>query len=204
MENNMEYLYSGVEKYTNENFAQRQGLMQELANGQAPKTLMLTCSDSRIAVGEMTNTAPGEVFVIRNAGNVIEAYNEENPSNEALTLEYGVSALGVKEIVVCGHVSCGAMAGVQDLDGLDALPLVKKGLTRVSKQFTEQEVKTCSGPELIELNVEKQLLNLNTYPFIKEKVQDGSLEVWGWVYDFVNGNIKTKVSLKDILNKKVQ
>lgn len=194
----MEYLFQGVEKYKNETFDNRKGLMSTLATGQAPKTLLLTCSDSRISANEFTSTNPGEVFTIRNAGNVIAAYNPKEPTNEALTLEYGVEALGIKEIVVCGHSKCGAMDGIKNLETLDALPLVKKGLEKISKQFTFSHLKEISLEELIFENVKKQLENIYSYPFVKEKVDNGDLVLWGWVYDFVSGEVIEKVNFKNL------
>jgi carbonic anhydrase len=195
----MNFLYKGNQSYQSDDFQMRKELMERLGNGQTPHTLLLTCSDSRIAVNEFTKTAPGDVFVIRNAGNVIENYNPENPSNEALTLEYGVQALGVKEVVICGHTGCGAMDGIKNLDKLDGLPLVKCGLERISKQFQNDEIKELSLDQLIYENVKKQLLHLYSYPFIKQKVDAKKLNVFGWVYNFVNGTIEKKISLDELL-----
>lgn len=194
----MEYLFQGAENYKEKTYNHREELMNSLASGQAPKTLLLTCSDSRISANEFTSTNPGEVFTIRNAGNVIATYNEENPTNEALTLEYGVQALGVKEVVVCGHSKCGAMDGIKNLEKLDALPLVKKGLEAISKQFTFTQLKEIPLELLIFENVKKQLENIYSYPFVKEKVDSGELQLWGWVYDFVSGDIIEKVNFNDL------
>lgn len=195
----MPIIETNFQKYQKEVYPTKQKLMEELKGGQSPHTLLLTCSDSRISVTDLCQCEPGEVFVIRNAGNVIESYNPEAPSNEALTLEYGVNALGVKEVIVCGHASCGAMGGVKDLNSLDALPLVKLGLTRVAKQFTENDIKDLEVADLIKLNVQKQLMNLHSYPFIKEKLASGDLEVFGYVYDFGNGELSEKISLRDMV-----
>lgn len=195
----MSILENQFKKYQSEVFPIQKDLLEELKTGQKPHTLLLTCSDSRISVADFCQAQPGDVFVIRNAGNVIEEYNSQNPSNEALTLEFGVRALGVKEVVLCGHTNCGAMGGVKDLNALDALPLVKTGLTRVSKQFTADEIKNLEVADLIKLNVRKQLMNLFSYPFIKEKLTSGELEVYGYVYDFGNGELTEKVSLKEMI-----
>jgi carbonic anhydrase len=195
----MEYLYEGFKKYQSNSFENNKNLLKELAGGQAPKTLLLTCSDSRISVNDFTETKPGEVFVVRNAGNVIANYDVESPTNEALTLEYGVQALGVKEIIVCGHAYCGAVTGIKNLGTLDAVPLVQKGLTRISKQFSVDELKNFDVPDLIISNVKKQLNHLYSYPFVKEKFDQGELQVWGWVYDFENGELSSKFSLAELL-----
>lgn len=195
----MSIIETSFKKYQTEVFPNKKELMEGLKGGQSPHTLLLTCSDSRISVADLCQAEPGDVFVIRNAGNIIENYNPENPSNEALTLEYGVSALGVKEVIVCGHSSCGAMGGVKDLSALDALPLVKLGLTRVSRQFTPDEITNLEVADLIKLNVKKQLMNLYSFPFVKEKLASGELEVYGYVYDFGNGELTEKISLREMV-----
>lgn len=195
----METIFNGFNEFKKNLTDEDKNLYQGLEGGQSPHTLLITCSDSRISVAEVTNSKAGDVFVIRNAGNVIEGYNPQNPSNEALTLEYGINALGIKEVVVCGHAKCGAMGGVQALETLDALPLVKKGLERVAEQFKGTDVKSLSGEEMIELNVVTQIKNLISYPFVREKVESGDLQVWGWVYDFVNNEITFKKNAKEIL-----
>ena len=160
-----------------------------LASSQAPHTLLVTCSDSRLCPQEFTSTEAGELFVIRNAGNLMPAYSAEAPTNEGLTLEFGVCALGVKEIVVCGHSSCGAMAGLQDTSKLDALPLVQKGL-ETYKAAHKCEVDACDSLEsLIDWNVHKQVESVMGYPFVQEKVAKGELKVSGIVYDFVKAEV---------------
>lgn len=179
-------------------FADVQGTYQGLANGQAPHTLLITCSDSRLCPQEFTGTEAGELFVVRNAGNLMPGYDADNPSNEGLTVEYGVCALGVKEIVVCGHVSCGAMAGLQDTDKLASVPLVQKGL-EAYKTAHKCEVDACGEDldTLINWNVKNQVKSLLSYPFVKERVEKGELKVSGIVYDFVNAAVPYSCEVKD-------
>ena len=193
-----EILYPKTLTYKKNLYQERRALLEELARGQQPKSLIITCSDSRICVNELTSTKPGEVFVIRNAGNVIEAYHPENPSNEALTLEFGVKALGISEVIVCGHTNCGAMQGIQQLDSLKGLDLAATGLRRIAKQFSKAQIEENDLPEFIKLNVKRQMKNLLTYPFIKEAIDSNKLNLWGWVYDFVKGEITTKMNATEI------
>lgn len=195
----MEYLYKGTKQYLENVYPGTKDHLQTLSEGQKPHTLLLTCSDSRINVNDFTQTKPGDVFVIRNAGNVLPTYDANNPSNEALTLEYGVQVLGVKEIVVCGHVKCGAMQGIKDLPKLKELPLIHKGLERIASQFKQSNIQDLPLDDLILANVKQQITHLLDYPFVKEKVQQGELNLWGWVYDFVSGEIVQKVSHKELL-----
>ncbi|MCB0327625.1 MAG: hypothetical protein KDD52_08410 [Bdellovibrionales bacterium] len=194
----MEYLYQGLLRYQKHHHANEQENLQRLKESQNPASLLVTCSDSRLSVSQFTDSKAGDVFVLRNAGNMITPYNEENPSYPGLSLEYGVSALKVKEIIICGHVSCGAMKGLQHPEELGSMPLVKKGLEHAARQFSFDPAKIDLN-ELILENVKLQMRNVLDYPFVKKNVDEGQLHVWGWVYDFVEGQLKNKVSMKDLL-----
>lgn len=190
------------ETYAKESFPKLQDKLGKLQDGQEPKILFITCSDSRVMPTQMTNSEAGELFVIRNAGNLIPAYSDSNSSSEALTIEYAVEVLKVEEIVVCGHVKCGAMAGILDLNELKGLKEVHKHLLNCSNQFTKHDLerlraseeRESSLEELIELNVKQQMNNLLSYEFINQKVNSGELKIYGWVYDFINGKIVKKLS----------
>ena len=192
----MKNLLQGFDKYKSNVYANLKGHMQGLAEGQEPHTFLITCSDSRISTDQFVQASPGEIFVIRNAGNTIKPYDSEDPDSLAVTLEYGVVALNIPEIVVCGHVSCGAMDGILNLDKLDSLPLVQKGLRGVKEDFEFDLEKVEGLDQLVELNVRQQLKNLMSYPFIKERVEQGKLTLWGWVYDFAAGELVSKFSLE--------
>jgi len=183
----MSILLNKIKNYHSQAFTSHSKLYQSLSTGQQPHTLLITCSDSRLCPNEFSQTSGGELFIIRNAGNIMPTYDAANPSNEGLTLEYGVCALGVKEVVVCGHKSCGAMGGLMDTDALTPLPLVKKGLENFKAQH-EKSLETLQDlDELISWNVKTQLKSLFSYPFIQERLKSGELLVQGLVYDFVNG-----------------
>jgi len=114
----------GFEKFLDSVQPQMQSIYSELTSGQSPETLFITCSDSRISPNLITQTDPGEIFVIRNAGNIVPKPGTGELAIEG-TIEYAVQALKVKNIVVCGHAKCGAVGGLLDLDGLDSLPAVR-------------------------------------------------------------------------------
>lgn len=178
-----------INSYKNNGFPQHQSHYEGLKDGQQPHTLLITCSDSRLCPQEFTQTQGGELFIIRNAGNLVPAYSQTNISNEGLTLEYGVCALNVKQVVVCGHAKCGAMGGLMALDQLSSLPLVQKGLTDYKNAF-KNEVESLGSPEeAINWNVKNQLKSLLTYPFVKERVANGSLKLVGVVYNFTNASL---------------
>ncbi len=184
----MSILFEKIQAFKSNQFPQHQAHYESLAGGQSPHTLLITCSDSRLCPQEFSQTLAGELFVIRNAGNLMPAYNPNEPSNEGLTLEYGVCALNVSEVVVCGHASCGAMGGLKDVEKLDSLPIVQKALKNYRQQH-QSEVSGKTVDQLISWNVDNQLKSIFSYPFIQERLKNKELKVFGLVYDFVTGEV---------------
>src|SRR5688572_20734265 len=97
------------------------GEYRKLAEGQFPEALFITCSDSRVIPALITGARPGEIFELRNAGNIVPPHDEHGAaSGEAATIEYALEVLGVQDVVVCGHSHCGAMGALKrgtDLSG---------------------------------------------------------------------------------------
>ena len=124
----MDHVISGVAKFQKEVYPNKKATFQKLANGQNPEVLFITCSDSRIDPNLVTQTDPGELFICRNAGNIVPPHSNQTGGMTA-SIEFAVAALGVSHIVVCGHTDCGAMKGAIKPEGLDALPHVKEWLS---------------------------------------------------------------------------
>ena len=116
----MQKLVEGIHQFQKEVFSSKQPLFEGLADGQHPLALFITCSDSRINPNLLTQTEPGELFILRNAGNIVPPYGAVE-GGEAATIEYAVSVLGVKDIIICGHSHCGAMGGLLDQPLLEKL-----------------------------------------------------------------------------------
>ena len=184
-----------VDKFRQSRFQEHADHYQKLKNGQTPHTFLITCADSRLCPQEMTNTTGGEIFVIRNAGNLVPAYDADHPTNEGVTLEYGICALGIPELVVCGHASCGAMAGLCDTSKVEPLPIVFKALENY-KNHVAAQIEGKSLEEVIPWNVNQQLKNVYSYPFIQERLESGALKVYGMVYDFVTAEVTHRVQLE--------
>jgi carbonic anhydrase len=168
---------------------------EQLAAGQAPSTLFITCSDSRIVPHLLTQTEPGELFVLRNAGNLVPPCTDEH-SGEAATIEYAVQVLKVQDVVVCGHSHCGAITGVLRPEILKDLPAVEKWL--VHAQRVRQEILehgSCADSEddaltaAIKANVLVQIDHLRTYPAIIAAELAGSLTLHGCFYRFETGKV---------------
>lgn len=184
----------GVSQFKENVYPHMEGEFQALAGGQAPETLFITCSDSRIDPALITQSNPREIFVIRNAGNLVPKPGTGELAVEA-TIQYAVQVLQVKHVVVCGHSHCGAVKGLLDLESLNTLPAVKDW---VSKSKSILEGGTPSVDEAIQKNVMLQLDNLMEYPYVAEAVQSNSLQLHGWVYVFESGKVEF---LTDSANK---
>lgn len=160
---------------------------KELAKGQAPEVLFITCSDSRINPELILQYAPGDVFMIRNAGNIVPISADMSPA-EMGTIEFAVSVLNVKHIIVCGHSDCGAVKGMLDPTKLEALPYLHEWILRSSTDFRINEGATLETH--IQQNIENQLTHLRQYDFINQRVQDNKLSLHAWMYNISAGTIE--------------
>jgi len=163
-------------------------LFATLATGQSPHTLFITCADSRVDPSLMVQADPGDLFVVRNAGNIVPALDADGSSADgtAASIEYAVAVLGVEHIVVCGHSGCGAMAGLIDPDSLSTLPSVARWVAKSGADPTGIEVDA-----LIENNVLVQLDDLAKYPSVHRALDADAVTIHGWVYDIGTGGVRT-------------
>ena len=167
-------------------------------NGQHPQTMFITCSDSRVVPNQITNAKPGELFITRNIGNFVPPYLGENSRflATASALEYSVVNLKVKNIIVCGHSQCGAIASLyKDLTPNENNIHIVKWL-ELGKDAKDKAIKTLPNASMQELreftekeSVKLQLENLMTYPPVREKVESGELKIYGWYYNFRSGEV---------------
>jgi len=186
----MKYLLPGLRKFSERVFPGHQEHFESLAQGQKPHTLMITCSDSRIDPNLVTQTKPGELFVVRNAGNIIPPFGASKGGEEA-AIEFAIEGLGVRNIVICGHSQCGAMAALVDKVNLDNLPCVKSWLGHA--QATKRRIDAMAGDfdlsHVVEENVLVQADNLRTHPSVSGALRSGRVQLFGWVYSFETGSI---------------
>jgi carbonic anhydrase len=191
----MRKLIRGLGEFQSNYFSSHRELFEKLSEEQHPRALFITCSDSRIDPNLLTQTEPGELFIIRNAGNIIPPYRAAN-GGEGAAIEYAVVALGIKQIIVCGHSNCGAMKGLLQLGNLaEEMPLVYDWLkhAEATRRLIQENYQNYEGKELLDATIEEnvftQIENLRTYPVIHSKLHRGELSIFGWVYKIETGEV---------------
>ena len=191
----MKKLIRGLDKFRETYVDTHKELLEQLSHGQKPRVLFVSCSDSRVDPNLITNTDIGELFVIRNAGNIIPPYGAAN-GGEGGTIEYAINALDIEQIVICGHTHCGAMKGLLKLNKLQKdMPLVYDWLkhAEATRRMVLETYPHYEGEDLIEVlvaeNVLIQIDNLKTYPIIKSRLHQGRLKIYAWIYNIETGNV---------------
>ncbi len=189
----MNKLLEGYRKFHDETFVKESELFSKLSKGQSPKTLIITCSDSRISPLKMTQANPGELFVIRNVANLVPPYqpNPDSLHGVSAALEFAVCHLEVENIIVMGHSGCG---GIQALrEGISAPE--GQDFSFIAPWMQIAEGAKCSSQEACEKRAIKlSLNNLETFPWIAERVKSGKTQLHGWYFEFDGGKLS---SLKD-------
>jgi carbonic anhydrase len=190
----MQKLIEGLHQFQTSIFSSQRELFERLARGQRPETLFITCSDSRINPNLITQTNPGELFILRNAGNIIPPYGAAN-GGEGATVEYAVAVLEIKDIIVCGHSHCGAMQALLNPDGLADLPQVAAWLSHAeaTRRIMKENYGHLEGAARVTATVEENVLvqieNLRTHPAVAARLSRGELALHGWVYKIETGEV---------------
>jgi carbonic anhydrase len=183
----MKRILEGVLEFQRKTFPAERAHFERLAQGQTPEALLITCADSRIQPSKITHTEPGDLFIVRNVGNVVPVYGDSEPSVSA-AVEYSLEVLSVRHVIVCGHSHCGAMQAVLAPEQLEALSAVSSWLKRAG------DLRRPSGPnalnDLIEQNVLTQIGHLRTYPSVSRLEKRGEITLHGWVYDIPSGEVR--------------
>ncbi len=187
----------GLRKFKYMKFKENEDIYKKLIKeGQHPKALFITCSDSRIHPDQITGADIGDLFIVRNIGNMVPPFKPDNEFHGvAAAVEYAVSVLNVPDIIICGHSHCGACEALyKDLPDDTEIIHVKKWLSLgetvkkiALKQFPEKGRKLLELTE--KLNIIQQLENLLSYPGVKKKVEEGSLRLHGWYYIIEKGEV---------------
>lgn len=192
----LERLKDGIRRFRTEVYPeQAEAFEKAMREPQRPATLIITCADSRIHPDVLTQSKPGELFVTRNIGNMVPAYGDMLGGVSAV-LEFAVSALGVKHLVVCGHSDCGAMKALLDPKSVETMPTVKSWLTNAHAALSVAEAvkeEGLSEAELLKLLAEKNVLlqmqHARTHPSVAAALARGELTISGWYYDIARGEV---------------
>ena len=195
-QNSIDRLFEGVIKFREEDFLNHKNLFQDLKHTQNPHTLFVGCADSRVVPNLITKTLPGELFVVRNIANIVPPYriNDEFLATTS-AIEYALDELQVENIIICGHSNCGGCEALWEEDmHFNRMPNVRNWLKLINN--VKEEVKSFK-PEnhgkrawlTEQINIEKQIMNLFTYPSVKEKYLARTLKIYGWHYIIETGEV---------------
>jgi carbonic anhydrase len=191
----MQKLVNGIHHFQANLFSSQRELFERLAGGQRPDALLITCSDSRISPNLITQTEPGELFIVRNAGNLVPAHGAP-VGGEMATVEFAVVGLGIRDIIVCGHSHCGAMKAMLHPEGIrDSMPAMCAWLNHAeaTRRIVQEKYRDLAPDELLNVaiqeNVLLQLENLRTHPAVAARLACGDLKLHGWVYKIETGEV---------------
>lgn len=190
----MHRLIKGIHEFQSTVFRSKREFFEHLAHGQKPETLMITCSDSRINPNMITQTDPGELLILRNAGNIVPPYGPDLKAGEQATIEFAIEGLGIKDIIVCGHSHC-AMKGLLNKNSLEKMPSLKNWLehSELARMIVEERYQATTLGERLNIatqeNVLVQLINLRTHPAVSRALNEDRVKLHGWVYKFETGQV---------------
>jgi carbonic anhydrase len=193
----MNHIIDGVLRFQREVYPNEEALYHELSLGQQPQAIFIGCADSRIVPEVLTQQGPGSLFTIRNAGNIVPPGGPE-PGGVTAGIEFGVAVLGIPDLVICGHSSCGAMTAIlRGPQKLEKLPAVARWLHYADRardivqseyEGADEETKLNA---LVAENVICQLGNILTHKVVADAVSRKQLRLHGWVYDIGSGGVQT-------------
>ncbi|MFI9306756.1 carbonic anhydrase [Streptomyces triculaminicus] len=185
----MHDLTDGVARFQRHVHPAKAELFARLATTHRPTTLFIGCSDARVVPELITQSEPGELFVVRTAGNLVPAY-APGPDGIAASIEYAVAVLGVTDIVVCGHSACGAMTALAESHDLSTAPAIAGWLRFADASVARTAAEAPDVAALVRENVRAQLANLATHPSVARALAAGAVTVHGWVYDIASGAVE--------------
>ena len=189
-------LVKGLNAFHSSYFNDHHEMFEQLSQGQSPEVLFVTCSDSRIDPCLITQAQPGELFVMRNVGNIIPSYGAAS-SAESAGIEYAVQGLGIRDIIICGHSHCGAMRGLLQVGTLaEQMPAVYDWLKRhgePTRRLVLDNYGDLPADELLKMAIEQNVLtqieNLETCPVIRSKLHSQQLNLHAWMYEIETGKV---------------
>jgi len=192
----MHRLINGALRFKREIHDSRPEHFEQLGEAQAPFAMFIACSDSRVVPELLTQREPGDIFVVRNAGNIIPSYGPAAGGVSA-SIEYALAVLEIENVVVCGHSDCGAMKAIMKSNKLDRMPAVANWIkhSAAAKEIVDELLQGADEntklEALVHENVLAQLRNLQTHPIVAARMAAGRLKLFGWVYNIETGGVDT-------------
>ena len=192
----MKKLIQGIVDFRKNLTEESRALFAQLALGQKPDTLFIACSDSRVVPNLFASTNPGDLFVLRNIGNLVPPLSAPLEESSAPSiLEFSIFSLKVSDIIVCGHSECGAIQAL--VRGIDArscphleswLKYGKEAVTKVrAGSILDRNLSEVN--QISQMNVLQQVAHIMSYPFIQERVKKKELRVHGWWFDIGHADV---------------
>jgi len=190
----MEKLVKGFLKFRTEVFNKKKEFFTRLSENQAPRALFITCSDSRVDPTLLTQTDPGELFILRNAGNMVPPYGSMQGGSTA-TIEYAMAVLKVPHIIVCGHTDCAVMKALLNPEEVSDLPAFREwvGQAETTRRLMHEHYTNLTGNDRLikttQENVRSQLDHLRTHPSVALLLRQKKVDLHGWVYSISTGDV---------------
>ena len=187
-------IVEGVSKFHSDIYPAQRAMFERLKRRQEPVALFITCADSRVVPNLITQTGPGEIFTVRNPGNLVPPYSDFVGGVSA-SVEYAMLVLKVPLVIVCGHSDCGVMKGLLHSECVQGLPAVQDWMRCASeaRHRVMDDYGSATDEEklrlITEYNVLVQIENLKSHPSVHSRMASGEVEVCGWVYDIGDGSI---------------
>lgn len=194
----MKKLIQGIVDFRKNLTEENRTLFTRLALGQKPDTLFIACSDSRVVPNLFASTNPGDVFVLRNIGNLIPpAFSPFHDASAPAAIEFSVFSLKVSDIIVCGHSECGAMQALaRGIDTLSCphleswLKYGEESLIKVRSGVTvNSAVPLSEHNQISQMNVLQQMQHIASYPFVRERLEKKQLQIHGWWFDIAAADV---------------
>lgn len=195
----MKKLIRGLLEFQRHTLPSYRATFARLAKGQTPDCLFISCADSRVVPNLLVSTDPGDLFTVRNVGNLVPPATAAGHStldrSEAAAIEFALGSLPVTDLVVCGHSGCGAMKALLAGGRIEGAPNLEQWLahgTPALEALRAGEQLGVEWPEadrLSQLNVLAQLEHIKTYPIVRERLAAGALRLHGWWFDIAQAQV---------------
>ncbi|WP_321472430.1 carbonic anhydrase [uncultured Paludibaculum sp.] len=189
-------ILTGLKRFQTEVYPSHRELFAHLAANQQPRALFIACSDSRVVPNLLLQAEPGDLFLVRNAGNIVPPAGSADGGGTVASIEYAVAALDITDVILCGHTNCGAMKGILHPEKVESMPHVAAWVQhatparRAVERLFPEAGETDKLERTVEQNVIQQVKNLLTHSFIRSRVEAGRMELYGWVYDIRSGTVR--------------